>query len=92
MSDDLIKRLRNVNFWESNCEVQMLAADRIEELEREQTRLRTQCDGLMQAGMNNGQALILAEAKLAKAVEALRDLRDKFGLEGGIYTELGETK
>jgi chromosome segregation ATPase len=30
-----------------------------------------QCEGLMQAGMNNGQALILAEAKLAKAVEAL---------------------
>jgi hypothetical protein len=31
-----------------------------------------------------------AEAKLAKAVEALRDLRDKFGLEGGIYKVLAE--
>ena len=36
--------------------------------------LEKQCEGLMQAGMNNGQALILAEAKLAKAVEALRGL------------------
>jgi hypothetical protein len=33
--------------------------------------LEKQCEGLMQAGMNNGQALILAEAKLAKAVEAV---------------------
>ena len=36
--------------------------------------LEKQCEGLMQAGMNNGQALILAEAKLAKAVEALRNI------------------
>jgi hypothetical protein len=50
------------------------AADRIKQLEREQTRLRTQCDGLMQAGMNNGQSLILAEAKLAKAMESLREM------------------
>ena len=51
---------------------------RIEELEAENARLGQQCEGLMQAGMNNGQALILAEAerdalaeKLEKAVEAL---------------------
>ena len=63
--------------------------DRIEELEREQSRLHTQCDGLMQAGMNNGQALILAEAKLAKAAEALQaakvyidDLQSHEGAEG----------
>jgi hypothetical protein len=65
MSDEeLIESLR---LWNRDD-----AADRIEELEREQSRLHTQCDGLMQAAMNNGQALILAEAKLAKAVEALR--------------------
>lgn len=37
----------------------------------ENKRLGQQCEGLMQAGMNNGQALIIAENKLAKAVEAL---------------------
>lgn len=51
-------------------------ADRIEQLEREQSRLHTQCDGLMQAAMNNGQALILAEAKLAKAMAGLRKIAD----------------
>ena len=45
--------------------------DRIEALTAENKRLGQQCEGLMRAGMNNGQALILAEAKLAKAVEAL---------------------
>jgi hypothetical protein len=38
--------------------------------------LEKQCEGLMQAGMNNGQALIIAEAKLARAVEALRAFKD----------------
>jgi len=47
-------------------------ADRIEALTAENERLGKQCEGLMQAAMNNGQALILAEAKLTKAVEALR--------------------
>lgn len=67
--DDLIKRLR-FNEWLDPILPE--AADSIEELEREQSRLHTQCDGLMQAGMNNGQALILAEAKLAKAVESIK--------------------
>jgi hypothetical protein len=56
-----------------------MIADRIEFLAKtnealtaENERLGQQCEGLMRAGMNNGQALILAEAKLAKAVEALR--------------------
>lgn len=49
-----------------------LAADRIEDLIAENKRLGQQCEGLMQAGMNNGQALIIAEAKLAKAVEAIK--------------------
>jgi chromosome segregation ATPase len=51
------------------------AEARIEELKREQIRLHTQCDGLMQSAMNNGQALIIAEALLAKAVEALHLLQ-----------------
>ena len=46
--------------------------DRIEVLTADNKRLGQQCEGLMQAGMNNGQALILAEAKLAKASETLR--------------------
>jgi molybdenum-dependent DNA-binding transcriptional regulator ModE len=40
-------------------------------LEAEQNRLSQQCEGLAQAASNNGQALIISEAKLAKAVEAL---------------------
>lgn len=67
MSDDLIEALR-LQGWDEQ-------ADLIEQLEREQSRLHTQCDGLMQAGMNNGQALILAEAKLAKAVEFIQEVR-----------------
>jgi chromosome segregation ATPase len=39
--------------------------------------LEKQCEGLMQAGMNNGQALILAEAKLAKAVSWFEAIRDR---------------
>lgn len=46
--------------------------DRIKALTAENKRLGQQCEGLMRAGMNNGQALILAEAKLAKASETLR--------------------
>jgi len=45
--------------------------ERIKSLEAEQNRLSQQCEGLAQAASNNGQALIIAEAKLAKAVEAL---------------------
>jgi hypothetical protein len=59
--------------------------DRIEALTAENERLEKQCEGLMQAGMNNGQALILAEAKLAKAVERLRviDALDPEGMIDG---------
>jgi hypothetical protein len=56
-----------------------LAADRIEDLIAENKRLGHQCEGLMQAGMNNGQALIIAEAKLAKAVEALNIAKQFLG-------------
>ena len=33
MSDNLVKRLRNVQFWQADCDVRMQAAARIEELE-----------------------------------------------------------
>lgn len=46
-------------------------ADLIEVQAAEIERLKTQCEGLAQAAMNNGQALIIAEDKLSKAVEAL---------------------
>ena len=51
--------------------------DRIAAQAAEIERLNTQCEGLFQAAMNNGQALIIAEAKLAKAVEALEKLACK---------------
>ena len=68
--EELINGLRDVDHLSvEDCFVQSplytRAADRIEALVK-------QCEGLAQAAMNNGQALILAEARLAKAVEALR--------------------
>ena len=33
MADDLVKRLRNVQFWQAECDMRMQAAARIEELE-----------------------------------------------------------
>jgi len=70
------------------CAMMDAAADRIEQLAvtneqlvatnesliAENKRLGQQCEGLMQAGMNSGQALIIAENKLAKAVEALEGM------------------
>jgi hypothetical protein len=94
MSDDLKKRLRRT-VTEQDTEGEKYevpynldgpdAADRIEELEAEVGRLKTQCKGLAQSAMNNGQALIIAEAKLAKAVEALVviDALDPAGLIEG---------
>lgn len=54
----------------------LAAADRIEALVGEVERLGKQCEGLMQAALGNGQALILAEAKVEKLVEALRRIRE----------------
>lgn len=38
-TNDLVKRLRNVQFWQADCEVRMQAADRIEELETQIKRM-----------------------------------------------------
>ena len=38
MTNDLVKRLRNVQFWQADCDVRMQAADRIEELEAKLTK------------------------------------------------------
>lgn len=46
--------------------------DRLAAQAAEIERLNTQCEGLFQAAMNNGQALIIAESKLAKAMDAMR--------------------
>ena len=54
-----------------SAEAVKVVANRIKALIAENERLGQQCEGLMQAGMNNGQALIIAEAKLAKAVEVI---------------------
>lgn len=78
--NDLVKRLRlkrerchdlsGVYYTEdADCHA---AADRIEKLEAENKRLKDEFAGLAQAAMNNGQGLLIAEAKLAKAMRAMR--------------------
>jgi hypothetical protein len=72
MSDDLIKRLRDEHLPMTRNEV----ADRIEQLERENQQL-TNTLGVMNTAWD--QALDQrnkAEAKLAKAVNRLTDMRD----------------
>lgn len=70
--EELIKQLRDITFFIGSLEE--LGADRIEQLVKEQERLEEQCEGLARVAMNNGLALLTAEAKLAKAVEALQKL------------------
>ena len=87
MSDDLIKRLREIR-W--RADLMHEAADLIEQLERER-------DEAYNAAWRNGIAQEATEAKLAKAMEALKNIA-----HGGGYTdmqiartvlaELGETK
>jgi hypothetical protein len=68
MSDDLKKRLLDWEMWDEGDinDTREEAHAYIEELEAEVGRLETQCKGLAQSAMNNGQALIIAEDKLAK--------------------------
>ncbi len=50
------------------------AADRIEALVK-------QCEGLMQAAMNNGQALILAEARAERLEVAMREIAKPYAAD-----------
>lgn len=45
----------------------------IEMLQAEIQRLKIQCEGLAQSASNNGQALIIAEAKVESLLLLLRD-------------------
>lgn len=53
--------------------------DRLAAQAAEIERLNTQCEGLFQAAMNNGQALIIAEDKLAKAMLIIEAYSDDEG-------------
>ena len=90
MSDEeLCKALRST-LWGQGHHINIKAADRIEQLVATCEQLERERDEAYNAAWRNGIAQEAAQAKLAKAVEALRDLRDKFGLEGGIYKVLAE--
>jgi hypothetical protein len=89
--EELVKRLRSwaKDIQEGSTAIYAMdldlknAASSIEALTAENKRLGQQCEGLMQAGMNNGQALIIAEAKLATC-EKYRDAYaecDKIGTQ-----------
>ena len=72
-------------FWDSTEDslgTEYVRVDNIKAQAAEIERLNTQCEGLFQAAINNGQALIIAEAKRAKAVEALRGWIDFANEEG----------
>ena len=86
--EELIARLNNL-FWMleedghyTKANTARFAVDHIKAQAAEIERLNTQCEGLFQAAINNGQALIIAEAKRAKAVEALRGWIDFANEEG----------
>ncbi len=76
--EELITRLRDLGLNSPD-----IAAARIEQLLKDAEVANDAINHWIVAYNN-------MEAKLAKAVEALRDLRDKFGLEGGIYEVLKE--
>ena len=83
--EELIARLRAANAYKGPDfntpiadPIKVAAADRIEALVK-------QCEGLMQAAMNNGQALILAEAR-AERLEAAADyILDGMGIHAPDY-------
>ena len=64
---ELIARLRKADEYEPLGHDGWEAADRLEALVK-------QCEGLAQAAMNNGQALILAEARAERLEAALREI------------------
>jgi hypothetical protein len=84
--EELIRGLRQ-NAWGYTVHD---AANRIEQLVKERATARDAADYWRDFANARVEERLAAEAKLAKAVEALRDLRDKFGLEGGIYEVLAE--
>ena len=63
MADDLVKRLRNVQFWQADCDVRMQAAARIEELEAKLAKAV--------------EALALADAALSGANMNMRVVEQK---------------
>jgi len=63
MADDLIARLRNVQFWQADCDVRMQAAARIEELEAKLAKAV--------------EALALADAALSGANMNMRVVEQK---------------
>jgi len=64
MADNLVKRLRNVQFWQAGCDVRMQAAARIEELEE---NLRAAIDDAKEAEAYAAEM----EARLAKAMQVV---------------------
>jgi uncharacterized coiled-coil protein SlyX len=69
MADDLIARLRNVQFWQADCDVRMQAAARIEELE---DNLTTQ---LLDA-VNGEHDMTPHGADVLQAVNRIEELED----------------
>jgi hypothetical protein len=72
--DDLISDAAAIEILTEQLEAARADAKEAEAYAEE---LEKQCEGLMQAGMNNGQALIIAEAKLAAAVDWFETIRDR---------------
>ena len=62
-ADNLVKRLRNVEFWQADCDVRMQAAARIEELEAKLAKAV--------------EALALADAALSGANMNMRVVEQK---------------
>ena len=73
MADDLVKRLRVPDPCCEEHHTQNEAADRIQQLERERETLVQAHDAMVETLRESGRKRIVSEARLDKAVMALRE-------------------
>jgi hypothetical protein len=69
---DIVERLRDVRWWQSQCTIQMEAADEITRLRAEVERKDAAIQNMRYAEDENHQRLIVENVRLREALEAVR--------------------
>ena len=83
MSNNLIARLRNVQFWQADCDVRMQAAARIEELEEK--LLSATMDGYDMAKHGYRDHIEELEERLQAAIDDAKEAEAYAAeMEGGV--------